>query len=730
MKRHLQDFRFDRSEYERPDQDWICGWTEAGRPCHLGPDKAGHCRATFECTPFRKDDCWHCTRPGHRGGKCAEGPRPDGTCAHPIPTCQPKRSVRARRGALVGGAVALTAGLALFIFGGPYLVGLREAMISPGPLAAQHSAIDTCAACHTAAARSEAGAGGDMAGGAGEAGEVREAGAPAEAGGPPVTADVQGGSGPGGGAPVSVHGPGLEQTALCLSCHRATDESALQPHGLDPAERRAITARMDSLESRRVPLALLLAALGPDVPQEANGALACATCHEEHRGRDNRLAHMDNGLCQACHVVRFGGFSAGHPEFTVAEGSDDLPYRFDHAGHEVEYFLDEGAEFSCASCHTASSSGLAMGISSFESMCADCHEDEIRRDGMVVLQLPGVDYEILAEAGISVGEWPFNAGIDLDAPLSPLMRMLLSTDPDVAEALDRLEGAELSYLVGEDDATLEAAGRVVWGLKALLHELSTGGREALARRLEQALGTELTGVEVLALVDQRDANQPRSTEPGWLRTLRAAQEEWLPDLASELARHRAGRAVPLDERFDYAEPEAAPGWTVGFDMTIRYLPSGHGDVFLRRLAEASARGEGSGADALLAMLSDESAAGHCAACHTLAPDEADAATAGDVSGRFWLAAEGGTSMHLLTVFDHAPHLVKECQSCHAFGTEAGFEPITRDTCTSCHRPKMATESCLNCHRYHNRPFETRPARRMSERDAERPASARQTTGGA
>ena len=93
----LQQFGFQESQYERPNQPWTCGRLCEGRPCHIGPDAKGHCLATAECHPAKKGDRYHCTRPQSQGGLCKEGPLPDGSCCHPVPPCQPVRSVRSRR---------------------------------------------------------------------------------------------------------------------------------------------------------------------------------------------------------------------------------------------------------------------------------------------------------------------------------------------------------------------------------------------------------------------------------------------------------------------------------------------------------------------------------------------------------------------------------------------------------------------------------------------------------
>src|SRR5438874_7668280 len=101
MQKPLDPLGFKQSRYESPNQNWICGQAAEGRPCPLGPDKNGNCRATGQCIPARKDDRWFCTRSEAEGGKCEEGPRPRGECSHPIPPCQPVRSLRRLREGVV-----------------------------------------------------------------------------------------------------------------------------------------------------------------------------------------------------------------------------------------------------------------------------------------------------------------------------------------------------------------------------------------------------------------------------------------------------------------------------------------------------------------------------------------------------------------------------------------------------------------------------------------------------
>ena len=146
MRRLLDQLSFKKNRYARPNQDWICGRTDEGHPCPLGPDERGRCRHTGECFPAKSGDRWHCTRREAQGGKCAEGPLPDGACSHPIPPCQPLSSLRRTRGQFAWILVALTLGVLLLVLAGRS----RRQWISPGELTVHHATSGTeCEDCHT-----------------------------------------------------------------------------------------------------------------------------------------------------------------------------------------------------------------------------------------------------------------------------------------------------------------------------------------------------------------------------------------------------------------------------------------------------------------------------------------------------------------------------------------------------------------------------------------------------
>ena len=75
----VQRTGLNESAYERPQQNWVCGWAAEGKPCRHGPNAKGQCIATFECTPSIRNGRWQCTRQSLNGGRCEAGPQPDGT---------------------------------------------------------------------------------------------------------------------------------------------------------------------------------------------------------------------------------------------------------------------------------------------------------------------------------------------------------------------------------------------------------------------------------------------------------------------------------------------------------------------------------------------------------------------------------------------------------------------------------------------------------------------------
>jgi hypothetical protein len=95
-------------------------------------------------------------------------------------------------------------------------------------------------------------------------------------------------------------------------------------------------------------------------------------------------------------------------------------------------------------------------------------------------------------------------------------------------ALDPLDLRDAS----EED--LQAVRTVAWGVKGLVFDLIAEGPAELQPALSRALGQG---------IDAATASRLMAGLP--LDTLRKGQEAWFPDLAAEMATHRAGENVPI-----------------------------------------------------------------------------------------------------------------------------------------------------------------------------------------
>lgn len=365
MKASQHSPEFPTKDYVRPNLDWECGRLCEGCPCRIGPSPKGRCRATYECSPRlvvkpgEVKGHWTCTRPRTGGGKCENGPLPDGTCCNAIPKCQPRRTLRSIRKRVVAFTV-ITTFLILSVF---ISRGRRDEFINPGPLSRVHasaaftdihtriSGVDasSCAACHE---------------GAGQRADSWH--------GKALDAFMHGLS-PAG---LIKKGP-LESSAMdakCLSCHEGKNFHQ------------------------------------PDMTHE----FACQVCHNEHQ-TGGSMAEVDSARCTSCHgsselmaaardkgaatdphafpsFASIGGnriqprerpkdgytevitaFHTDHPEFRqIREGIRDRnPIKFNHEIHlrtgKIPRTLD------CRDCHVRDGRGEYQQPVTYAKNCAECH---------------------------------------------------------------------------------------------------------------------------------------------------------------------------------------------------------------------------------------------------------------------------------------------------------------------------------------------------------------------
>lgn len=676
MTLNLQRFDFRSSQYERPNQEWQCGRMAHGRPCRVGPSATGQCRAVAECRPLKKGDRWVCTRPDMAGGRCVDGPLPDGSCCNPIPKCAPVPSIRRQRGMSARYLVALVVG-ALLLFGAG-TVG--DAFFSPGPLTSGHSEIADCGTCHSG-----------------------------YSGGPIVWAHR-----------MFADGTEAADMKNCLSCHENRDGTAHSQtaEAMAPLTEAALARASDAGQTSSGPLATRLAAsLGFGVRTAADGQVACRSCHQEHRGHKADISAMGDTQCQACHTSTFGSFNDGHPSF------GDYPYtrrtriQFDHVGHIQRYFQDatnrDRAPATCRSCHMPDDQGKLMVLEGFEANCAACHGDFIANRPVVFMELPGIDLDGLIDLDAPVGEWPFFAEAE---EVSPFVHALLSSNEEYMEARRVLDeyGTDMFFLDDASDEEIDAIVGLVWAYKGLIYDLMTGGPEFIRERLEAAVGSG---------IDRHALQQLIGLMP--MDTIEQVQRKWLPNLMEEVEAYRDGEDVSIpdelpeipiydDDRLEPADWAEMGGWFTEFH-SLKYRLTGHADPFMRAWLDLAAS-EGQQSEVMagvLEALTGSRAPGGCVDCHSI--DVID--DAGTVN---WRGRQLEAHTKPFTEFVHAKHFAligdRGCLTCHTIDPEAdykasfadrdptsftsNFAPLDQGVCAECHQPTLAGADCTSCHNYH------------------------------
>jgi hypothetical protein len=703
MRRLLQSLIHNRKLYDRPQDEWTCGRAAEGCPCIFGPGKKGECRATGQCLPAKKGERWVCTRAISLGGACAGGPQADGTCGCPVVPCTPLRSLRGRRRQFTWLAAGFAAGVVLLALWG----GTRTAWSSPGALTAQHAmSAQRCADCHV------------------ESGHIA------------ITA-------------ADRANRTQEHNQLCLKCHDLGAHSQ-SPHGapaaqlLEFARRQPAGAPPPALTQR---LTHALAAGGPT-------ELACATCHQEHHGRDANIQRLSDRQCQVCHQAPFDSFTTGHPEFTNYPATRRTRLQFDHVTHWQKYFSDPRqsavAPTSCAQCHEPATDGRKMLVRGFEQSCAPCHarqvegEGRVGAKGVVFIRLPEVDVPALEAANEPVGEWPEFC----EGDITPFMLWMLEGDPAAQKTIGELGPTGLTDLAKATPVQKAAAARLVWSIKGLLADLVTKGQPVMMRRVA---------------ADEGKSGVARHTGGFSADSLQAAQQTWLPHLLTEVAAHRRGdkpaprparnggtwgspavsgptqsavvpasddllsdpapaapaRAddllagqAPADKapapgpaspaviEYDDAEARVAEGGWYRRDenYALYYRPSGHADGFLTAWLETSARDARPAAQAIFNQLASPRAPGVCMKCHTV--DRVENTTIVN-----WLTSRPQPHQRPFTAFKHAPHFslmgAQGCSTCHVLDASADYAGAfgnSRDSTVfhSSFAP-LTRNACVACH---------------------------------
>lgn len=520
--------------YDRPDRTWRCGRLALGQPCPRGPDATGSCQGAADCAPVRRGDRWHCTRPPSAGGPCQAGPLPDGACSVQRPPCVPVRSLSALRRRVTRMVVVAVIGLAMITLTG----GDRDTLLSPGPLTFQHTVVGGCAGCHQ---------GFDD----GPVGWIMTA--------------------------FDRHPEG-HGDAACHTCHDL-DEHAELPHSRPPDVTAALTAAARARQTdhtTKTPLEFRVSGWLFTDADAPNPTVGCATCHREHRGVQADLTEMPEGACQTCHTAQFASFANGHPEFDRPLFERRTRIAFDHAAHLDRHFgaaeSDGKAPEACTVCHLPSDDGRAMLTENFDTMCASCHQADIKGagsigpTGLAFLTVPGLDLRELKARGVDIGAWPEWS----EEAITPFMARLLAGDASVAAALDRLEGLDLLDLRDAAPQDIRSVATVAFAVKRLIGDLLANGVQAAETRL-------LGGAPI------QPGTGPAADQIGVLLgylsmdVLAAAAKDWFPSLASDLARPFPEMPDPIPgpatKAPDVPSPLAAPDSAAPDQSTILAAPS-------------------------------------------------------------------------------------------------------------------------------------------------------------
>jgi len=730
MKPRLQNFDHQSSAYERPTQNWVCGRATAGRPCQLGPDGKGACRTLSECRPKRGADGWVCSRPKSAGGACEHGPLSDGSCCRTLTPCMPVRSLRSRRGRFTAWATLVCCCLLLVVMGSR----MNADLIDAGAMNAGHAEVEACEDCHIAFDR-------------GRIDWMRAAFTEAN---PKADNDK------------------------CLACHKWGEDS-LNAHTLPRPELATLIGKFDELvrETSTEPSWNLQVsrAVFPAPLDAHNGNLACGACHKEHEGEASNLSEVSNARCQSCHQLTFNAFSDGHPSF------GDYPYLrrtrivFDHDSHNRKNFPEKKKQGidppeTCDSCHSPDGTGRFMLTADFAVTCAQCHSEDIIGEtvagpkGTPIIAVPELDLETLKERGVAIGEWPETP---LAFDISPYTKLLIASDPTIADDLTTIAETDLQDLTEASDAELQAVARLAWAIKGLMFDLIISGMEILQSRVEaslnNALDTDTVGrlighipQDVIAaagaawfpnlkqeLVAYREATTGDGLSPGIqgddadddlsgdqtnndqaqsdarviLAQAGTIEVEELPAGSDPAAENEALGLPTLDPE----EWASAGGW-YRKDYILYYRPVGHEDVVLRTWLDISARSFGTPAerygDELFQLLADKNTPGKCSKCHSI-----DQQAGGGLAIN-WGPFKPVIGENKFTNFVHSTHFSavgsEGCIACHRLNEDpnyqesykqrdpnqfvANFAPMKQEVCADCHVQQSAGDNCTQCHQYH------------------------------
>jgi hypothetical protein len=383
-------------------------------------------------------------------------------------------------------ATGVCMGSAMFLSNGTQL-------LMPGPLTSGHAAIENCDACHTKSGSSKMSWLHGL-----------------------VAADP------------------LADSKACLTCHKMP-ATALNPHGASAEALKQSTKQLTKIAGQSpVPRSAIVQSVAFPMKDVIAGGLYCATCHQEHQGARFNLNTISNAQCQSCHVVKFDSFDGHHPEFEAYPFKRRTRIIYDHASHFGKHYPDlakkdpaKRAPATCSACHNSQNDRRVMATASFDQTCTTCHLGQVLGKervsgpkGVAFLTLPGLDLETLKKKNAPIGEWPDAS----DAAVTPFMKLIINRTEKGRGLIKAADGLNLQDLATASDDQIKAVTDLVWQIKALFHALIKEKASDVLGNLNAGGGAKLSAARIADLT----AGIPRDAIIG-------AQQEWLPNLATEMA---------------------------------------------------------------------------------------------------------------------------------------------------------------------------------------------------
>ena len=426
------------------------------------------------------------------------------------------RRLTARPSCAIAGARDCHRRVCVFIF------SKGTSFLMPGPLTSAHGAIKACNTCHSKS-------------GSGKVSWVHGL----------VAADR------------------LADSKACITCHKMPD-TAFNAHGAIADVLQRSTGRLTKIAAQ-LPQPQSARAQSMIFPAHDGAArdLTCATCHQEHQGVNFNLNKMSSEQCRSCHVVKFDSFDGNHPKF------DSYPFKrrtrivYDHTGHFEKHFPEVAKKYpekripaTCSSCHNSSADKRIMAVAPFEQTCATCHLDQIKGKerasgpkGIAFLTLPGLDLQALKNKSAAIGEWPDAS----DAALTPFMKVMISRNERGRDLIKTVDGLNLQDLTSATDEQIKAVTSLTWEIKTLFYALISGKASDVLGDLTIGGGAKLSA----ALVTDLTASLPRDV-------LIRAQQQWLPNLATEMANGTAASGPdPRDPQKSSSSPVSSEPMPAG-----------------------------------------------------------------------------------------------------------------------------------------------------------------------